>query len=152
MKKLIKDIINQSITLQHKFLEDYVNIIYDCANLIIETINNNNKILICGNGGSAADSQHFASELIVRFKSERKSISAIALTVDSSIITACANDYSFDTIFSRQIEGLGNPGDLLISITTSGNSKNIIEAHNTAQKLNMKSICLTGSEGGRVIK
>ena len=103
------------------------------SSILCNTIKSGNKIYICGNGGSAADAQHFAAELIVRYKNERKSIPCISLTTDTSIITACANDYSYDQIFSRQIEGLGSSGDLLIGISTSGNSQNIIEAFKSAK-------------------
>jgi len=105
-------------------------------------------VLICGNGGSAADSQHIAAELIGRFKKERKAIPALALTVDSSALTAIGNDYGFETIFSRQVEALATPNDAIVGISTSGNSKNIILALNLARKIGSKTIGFMGNDGG----
>lgn len=113
--------------------------------LVTATISNGNKILFCGNGGSAADCQHIAAEFIGRFKKERPSIGAIALTVDTSILTALGNDYGFDLVFSRQVEGLGKPGDLLVGITTSGNSPNVVKAMKKAREIGMKTVGMTGS-------
>jgi len=106
------------------------------------------KALACGNGGSAADSQHFAAELVGRFERERPGLPGIALTVDSSALTAIANDYDFDRVFSKQVEALGNQGDVLLAISTSGNSKNVIEAMKVAQARGMVVIALTGRDGG----
>ncbi len=108
------------------------------------------KILACGNGGSAGDAQHFAAELIGRFEAERQELAALALTTDSSIITAVANDYSFDQIFSRQVRGLGHAGDVLLAISTSGNSNNVIEAIKAAHEQEMHVIALTGKGGGHI--
>ena len=110
----------------------------------------NHKILSCGNGGSAADAQHFSSELLNRFESERPSLPAIALSTDSSTITAIGNDYHYNEIFSKQIKALGQPGDILLAITTSGNSKNILEALQAAHSRDVKVIVLTGKDGGEV--
>jgi len=118
------------------------------AQLSAETIQNGNKILIAGNGGSAADSQHIAAELVGRFKKERKGLAAIALTTDTSILTSVSNDYEFNQVFSRQVEALGNKGDLFIGISTSGNSKNIVQAINEAKEKQMINIGLTGATGG----
>ena len=118
------------------------------CDLIISTLRNGNKILLCGNGGSAADSQHIAAEFVVRYSKERRALPAIALTTDSSILTAHSNDYDFSTVFSRQLEALGNEGDCLIAISTSGNSTNIIEAVNVATNKGIKSIGMTGANGG----
>ena len=109
-----------------------------------------NKILLCGNGGSAADSQHIAAEFIGRFKLERESLAAIALTTDSSILTALANDYSYEAVFSRQLEGLGRTGDVLVAISTSGNSRNVIAAVHKAKQLGIKVVGLTGKSGGEL--
>lgn len=106
------------------------------------------KILLCGNGGSAADSQHIAAEFIARFKKERRSLPAIALTTDTSALTAIANDYSYDVVFSRQVEGLGEPGDILLAISTSGNSKSVLEAVKQAKKQQMLTLGFTGKDGG----
>jgi phosphoheptose isomerase len=106
------------------------------------------KALSCGNGGSAADAQHFAAELVGRFERERPGLPAVALTTDSSALTAIANDYDYDRVFSKQVEALGNEGDVLLAISTSGNSKNVIEAMKAAQARKLAVIALTGRDGG----
>jgi D-sedoheptulose 7-phosphate isomerase len=118
------------------------------AELIANTFKQGNKILLCGNGGSAADAQHIAAEFMVRYKAERIPLPAIALTTDTSILTAHANDYEFETVFSRQIMALAQKGDCLIAVSTSGNSKNIINAVISAKKNQCKTIALTGMTGG----
>ncbi|HEX7466829.1 MAG TPA: phosphoheptose isomerase [Usitatibacter sp.] len=110
------------------------------------------KVLSCGNGGSAADSQHFAAEMVGRFERERRGVPGIALTTDTSALTAIANDYGFDRVFSRQVEALGREGDFLLAISTSGNSKNVIEAIRAAQALDLVVIALTGRDGGAMGK
>jgi D-sedoheptulose 7-phosphate isomerase len=117
---------------------------------MFEALSSGKKILACGNGGSAADAQHFAAELVGRFERERKELPAIALTTDSSIITAIGNDYSFEVIFSKQVRALGQSGDILLAISTSGNSRNIIEAINSAHEKGMSIIALTGKDGGKI--
>ena len=119
---------------------------------IISAIKNGNKVILFGNGGSAADAQHIAAELIGRFKLERKSFPALALTTDSSILTSLSNDYSFDTVFSRQCEGLVKDGDVIIGISTSGNSKNVYDGLMTAKKFGGYAIGLLGNEGGNISK
>ena len=118
--------------------------------LITNQLRNGNKVLTCGNGGSAADAQHFAAELVVRYKLERPSIPAIALTTDTSIITASGNDYGFDHIFERQVGGLGREGDVLIAISTSGNSKNVELAVRKAKEIGLKTVGLLGKGGGKI--
>ena len=118
------------------------------AKVLLHALKNGKKILLCGNGGSASDSQHIAAELIARFKKDRRSLPALALTTDSSIITAVANDYDYNQIFARQIEGLGDEGDVLIAISTSGNSQNVIEAVQAAKEKNLTTVGLTGGNGG----
>jgi D-sedoheptulose 7-phosphate isomerase len=120
------------------------------ANLALQTLKNGNKILICGNGGSAADAQHFAAELTGRYKSERISLPAIALTTDTSAITAISNDYGYDEVFARQLSGVGNSGDLLIGISTSGNSTNILKALKIAKQKGIKTAGLSGKGGGEM--
>jgi len=120
--------------------------------LIIKSINNGNKIVLFGNGGSAADAQHMAAEFIGRFMKERKSFPAIALSTDSSIITAIGNDYSFEKVFSRQAESLVKKGDVIIAISTSGESKNILEGIKTSKKIGAKIISLTGENGIKMKK
>ena len=117
---------------------------------IIKTFQNGGKIMCMGNGGSAADSQHIAAEFIGRFQKERRSLAAIALTTDSSILTSLGNDYSFDVIFSRQIEGLGRRGDIVVAISTSGNSQDVIEGVKKAKSMEIKTISLTGCGGGKL--
>ena len=117
------------------------------AGEIAEAFKRGNKILLCGNGGSAADAQHIAAEFIGRFKLERKSLPAIALTTDSSILTAIGNDYAYDQVFSRQVEGLGRKGDILIAISTSGNSKNVLEAARRARAMGIQVFGFTGRSG-----
>ena len=115
---------------------------------LAEALKAGRKALACGNGGSAADSQHFAAEIVGRFERERPGMPAIALTVDTSALTAIANDYDFDRVFSRQVEALGQPGDVLLGISTSGNSKNVLEAMQAAQSRGLTVIALTGRDGG----
>jgi D-sedoheptulose 7-phosphate isomerase len=118
------------------------------SQIAIETLKNGNKILLCGNGGSAADAQHIAAELTGRYKSERRGLPGIALTTDSSALTAISNDYGYDRVFERQVEALANKGDLLICISTSGNSSNILSALKTAKALGCRTIGMSGRDGG----
>jgi D-sedoheptulose 7-phosphate isomerase len=111
---------------------------------------NNGKILACGNGGSAADAQHFSAELLNRFEKERPPLAAVALTTDTSTLTSIANDYDFDQVFSKQVRALGQPGDILLAISTSGNSPNVIEAIGAAHERELRVVALTGRGGGRV--
>lgn len=122
--------------------------IEQACELIVSTLGSGNKLMLCGNGGSAADSQHIAAEFVVRYSKERRALPAIALTTDTSILTAHSNDYDFSTVFSRQIEALGREGDCLIAISTSGNSANIIEAAKVAKLQGIKVIGMTGEDGG----
>lgn len=110
----------------------------------------NGRILACGNGGSAADAQHFAAELLNRFETERPGLAAIALTTDTSTLTSIANDYAFEQVFSKQVSALGQPGDVLLAISTSGNSRNVIAAVHAAQECGMKVVALTGHDGGAI--
>lgn len=117
---------------------------------MVASLVGNGKILACGNGGSAADAQHFAAELVGRFEMERHGLAAIALTTDTSIMTAVANDYGFKAIFERQVRALGQPGDVLLAISTSGNSPNVIEAIQAAQDNDLRIVALTGKGGGQI--
>ncbi|MDR0565295.1 MAG: phosphoheptose isomerase [Azoarcus sp.] len=112
----------------------------------------NGKILACGNGGSAADAQHFAAELINRFEMERPPLAAIALTTDSSVLTSIGNDYEFEQIFSKQVRAIGQPGDVLLAISTSGNSPNVIAAIEAAHEREMRIVALTGKSGGKILE
>ena len=120
------------------------------AQAMVDCLKGGGKILACGNGGSASDSQHFAAELVGRFERERAELAAIALTTDSSILTAVANDYSFDEIFSKQVRALGKPGDILFAISTSGNSNNVVAAIDAAHLKGMHVIGMTGRGGGKM--
>ena len=120
------------------------------AELLFNTLANDGKFLICGNGGSAADAQHFAAEMTGRFEKERMELAAIALTTDTSALTAIGNDYGFDHIFSKQVRALGRTGDVLVGNSTSGNSGNVIEAIHAAHENGMKVIALTGRDGGKI--
>ena len=122
--------------------------IADAAQALVTCLMNDGKILVCGNGGSAADAQHFAAELINRFEIERPALAAIALTTDSSVLTSIANDYDYTQIFSRQVRGLGMADDMLIAISTSGNSLYVVEAVHAAHERDMRVIAITGREGG----
>lgn len=151
----VKSIFTKSIRLKKQIIEKniFTQIIH-MSDAIHECLKKNGKLLICGNGGSAADAQHLAAELLVRLRPHinRKSLPALALAQDTSTITACGNDYSFDKIFSRMIEGIGNQNDILLCISTSGNSKNIINALKIAKKMKIKSLGFLGSNGGKAIK
>lgn len=118
-----------------------------------DTIEGGGKVLLCGNGGSAADAQHVATEFVVRLSArrERRALAAIALTTDTSLLTACANDYDFEQIFARQVEALGRPGDVLVGISTSGNSGNVIAAFAAAKACGMRTALFTGGDGGKLL-
>lgn len=131
-------------------MRHYIEDIRVVADICKNALNEGNKILFCGNGGSAADAQHLAAELVGRFVKERESLSAIALTTDTSILTAIANDYSYDDVFSRQVAGLGQAGDVLIGISTSGNSKNVVKAIELAKQKGLKTVAFTGEGGGKL--
>ena len=124
--------------------------IVQAAELLAERLRQGNKILVCGNGGSAADAQHFAAELVNRFEIERPGLAAIALTTDSSALTSIANDYAFEQIFARQVRALGRSGDVLLAISTSGHSPNVLVAIDAARELGMATLALTGRDGGRM--
>jgi D-sedoheptulose 7-phosphate isomerase len=124
--------------------------IADAVSALVGCITAGGKVLACGNGGSASDAQHFAAELVGRFERERPGLAAIALTVDTSILTAVANDYSFDVVFAKQVQALGQPGDVLLAMTTSGNSANVLAAIDAAHAKDMTVVALTGHQGGKV--
>jgi D-sedoheptulose 7-phosphate isomerase len=144
----IKQFFSASIETKMQAMEIISPAILNAASLMVEALLNEKKILSCGNGGSAGDAQHFSSELLNRFERERPPLPAIALTTDSSTLTSIANDYSYEEVFSKQIQALGKEGDILLAISTSGNSPNIIEAINIAHKRNMKVVMLDGRDGG----
>jgi len=124
--------------------------IADAVSALVGCITAGGKVLACGNGGSASDAQHFAAELVGRFERERPGLAALALTTDTSILTAVANDYSFEAVFAKQVQALGAPGDVLLAMTTSGNSANVLAAVDAAHAKDMTVVALTGHQGGKV--
>ena len=145
----IKDIINDHILTVNNLL-DLSDLIEEICYLSLKTIQNGNTILLCGNGGSASDSIHISSELVGKFEKKREAISSISLSSNISNITAIANDFGFEHIFSRQIEAIGKKGDLLIAISTSGNSQNILNAINYAKLNGLNVVAMTGEDGGKI--
>jgi D-sedoheptulose 7-phosphate isomerase len=141
---------HDSANVKTRLAESVARSIAGAANALVAALKAGNKVLICGNGGSAADSQHFAAELVGRFERERRNLPAIALTTDTSAITAIANDYSFEQVFSRQVAALGREGDVLIAISTSGNSPNVLKAMEVAHAEGLVVIALTGRNGGKM--
>ncbi len=151
MQQRIKYIADQfalSASIKEDFGSKKAAKIYETAQSMISCLEAGGKLLICGNGGSAADSQHFAAEMVGRLRYDRAPIAAIALTTDSSNLTAIGNDYSFDDVFQRQVEAFGSPGDVLVGLSTSGNSMNVIKAVKSAKKKTIKTIALLGRDGG----
>ncbi len=149
MEKQIISALEEGVRLGEN-LKELTPVIAKSSRMIIDCHKSGGKVMICGNGGAAADSQHIAAELVGRFKRERRALAAIALSTDSSILTSLANDYSFDRVFSRQVEALGSPGDLLILISTSGNSANLVEAARAAKDAEIGTMALLGRDGGKV--
>lgn len=149
MKALIEQHIQQSLAAKQAILDagDCLDSIENGARMCRKALGQGSKILIAGNGGSAADAQHIAAELVGRFEKERAGMAAIALTTDTSALTAIANDYGYQRVFARQLEALGNKGDVFIGISTSGNSGNIVEAVKVAKDKGLHTICLTGNGG-----
>ncbi len=147
-ERLVRQVLGESTRV--KLALDPAPIAY-AADLMRDAVLNGKKVLLCGNGGSAADAQHIAAELVGRFVIERRPLAAIALTTDTSALTAIANDYGYEHVFSRQVEALGNDGDILIAITTSGTSKNVVAAVEVARKRGMKVIALTGAKGAAFV-
>ena len=139
----------ENSNLKKELAENYSEKIEECVNLILNSLKNNKKILLAGNGGSATQASHIAAEFTGKYKLERKALPAIALTTDLAAITAIANDYGFEKIFERQIEAIGQEDDVLIALSTSGNSQNIINAVEKAKKMKIKVIGLLGKDGGK---
>ncbi len=152
MTKKIEDIIRASIDVKQQLVSDesMLNNLTKCVELIVTAFKNGNKVLFCGNGGSAADAQHLAAEFSGRFYTDRDALPAEALHVNTSYLTAVANDYSYDVVYSRLIQGIGKKGDVLVGLSTSGNSINIVKAFETAKQKGMSTIGFTGSTGGKM--
>jgi len=150
MSSIIKQSIEASIEVKRKLLhsDEVLSAIHDVAACCVGLYQNDNKVLLAGNGGSAADAQHIAAELVGRYGFDRPSLSAFALTTDTSALTAIGNDYGYDRVFSRQLEGVGRRGDLFIGISTSGNSKNLIHAFEVAKEKQITTVALVGRDGG----
>jgi D-sedoheptulose 7-phosphate isomerase len=144
----VKKLFKASLDTKQKALEVLPDSIAQAASLIVQSLLSDGKVLSCGNGGSAGDAQHFSSELLNRFERERPSLPAIALTTDTSTLTSIANDYSYNEVFSKQVRALGRPGDVLLAISTSGNSRNVLEAIKVAHQREMNIVALTGRDGG----
>lgn len=152
MKEIIAKSYKDSIYCKEAFFKQNLPMIIQSAELVADTFKAGNKLLICGNGGSAADAQHLAAEFVNRFVIERPPLPAIALSTDTSTITSIGNDYTFDQIFSKQIKAIGKEGDALLAISTSGDSKNVILAVKVARDMGIKTIGLTGKGGGNMAK
>ena len=152
IEKKISASFRESVDAKQATLKTEKQKIIQAADLMFKAISSGNKIMSCGNGGSAADSQHFIAELVNRFEVERDPIAAISLTTDTSILTAVSNDYSYNEIFSKQVQALGQPGDVLVAISTSGNSENILAAVRAAKKKRITTILLTGITNGIINK
>jgi D-sedoheptulose 7-phosphate isomerase len=146
----VKELARASIRAKEQFFEERADDVVRAAELMIAALRSGRKILLFGNGGSAADAQHLAAELVNRYRRARPALAALALTTDTSILTAIANDASFEEVFSRQIEALGEPGDVAIAISTSGRSPNVVRAVETARRLGLRTIGLLGRDGGLV--
>jgi len=150
LENMIRDELNAHKNTIEATINSLIPIIKEASKLMVDTLKKGNKILLCGNGGSASDAQHIAAELTGRYKKERRGLAGIALNTDTSAITAISNDYGYESVFSRQVEALANRGDLLIGISTSGNSKNILFALEEAKTLGCKTIGLSGNSGGEM--
>ena len=146
----IEELFSASISVKQASITKLKSPIAKASGLIIQSLKNQGKILACGNGGSAADAQHFSSELLNRFERERRGLAAVALTTDSSTLTSIANDYGYEQIFSKQVLALGNKMDILLAITTSGNSSNVIAAIDAAHQKGISVIALSGKDGGKL--
>jgi len=152
VEKIVKEILNESIRVKKKIVDDpsLLSQINQISSIIIEAYRRKKKVILFGNGGSAADAQHIAGELVNRLHLEREALPAIALTTDSSVLTSIANDYDYSRIFARQVEALAKEGDVVIGISTSGGSSNVIEAVKTAKEKGAKTVGFTGKKGGKL--
>ncbi len=152
MQGMIQQAFKDGIALRQQCMTELPDTLLAAANIMVACLQQGGKILACGNGGSAADAQHFAGELVNRFEMNRPGLAAIAMTHDASVITSIANDFSFEQIYARQIEALGRAGDVLLAISTSGRSPNVLQAVQQAQRQQMPVIALTGKDGGALCR
>jgi D-sedoheptulose 7-phosphate isomerase len=148
MKQRLQKILEDSISAQKQAFESNFEAVDKLVAAMIKAFESGHRVFFCGNGGSAADSQHIAAEFIGRFQKERKALPAIALTTDTSVLTCLANDYGYDVVFSRQLEGLAHPGDILVGLSTSGKSVNVLKAFEKARQMRVLTVALTGHDGG----
>jgi D-sedoheptulose 7-phosphate isomerase len=150
MENILRRSLADSITAKEDFYRDHRQKLFQLVDWVVACFRAGNKLMICGNGGSAADAQHLAAEFVNRFLIDRAPLPALALTTDTSILTSVGNDFSYDDIFAKQVEALGKSGDILLGISTSGNSPNVVRAVDTAKKLGIRTVVLTGGSGGRL--
>ena len=152
MRERIKDILLESIQVKEEILRNQIGQIAQIAQLMIDCLKKDGKVIVFGNGGSASDSQHIAAELVGRFKKDRSALAGIALTTNTSILTSLANDYGYDVVFSRQVEALGKKNDVVLGISTSGKAKNVALGIKQAKKMGIKTVALSGGDGGDIVK
>ena len=152
MRERIKDILLESIQVKEEILRSQIGSIVEIAELMIDCLKKDGKVIVFGNGGSASDSQHIAAELVGRFKKDRSALAGIALTVNTSVITSLANDYGYDVVFSRQVEALGKKNDVVLGISTSGKARNVALGIKQAKKMGIKTVALSGGDGGEIVK
>jgi D-sedoheptulose 7-phosphate isomerase len=152
MRERIKDILLESIQVKEEILRNQTGQIAEIAQLMIDCLKKDGKVIVFGNGGSASDSQHIAAELVGRFKKDRSALAGIALTTNTSILTSLANDYGYDVVFSRQVEALGKKNDVVLGISTSGKAKNVALGIKQAKKMGIKTVALSGGDGGEIVK
>jgi D-sedoheptulose 7-phosphate isomerase len=142
--------LDESVRVKRRIVEEHLSTLEGIARVLINALRAGRKILVCGNGGSAADSQHIAGELVSKFRRQRRALPSVALTTDTSILTSIGNDFGFEDVFSRQVEALGEEGDVLLAISTSGNSPNVLKAVRTAKEMGITTVGFTGEDGGRM--
>ena len=152
MRERIKDILLESIQVKEEILRNQIDQICEIAQIMIDCLKKDGKVIVFGNGGSASDSQHIAAELVGRFKRDRSALAGIALTTNTSILTSLANDYGYDVVFTKQVEALARKNDLVVGISTSGKAKNVILGIKQAKKMGVKTVVLTGGDGGELAK
>ncbi len=152
MRDRIKDILLESIQVKEELLRTSIGKIIEITDMITDSFKKNGKVILFGNGGSASDSQHLAAELVGRFKKDRRALPAIALTTNTAILTSLANDYGYEIVFAKQVEALGQKNDVAIGISTSGKAKNVVLGIKQAKKMGLKTIALTGTDGGELAK
>ena len=152
MRERIREIILDSIQIKEELLKNNISQILQISEIVIDSIKKGGKLIVFGNGGSASDAQHITAELVGRFKKDRPALAALALTTNTSIITALANDFGYETVFSRQLEALAGKLDVALGISTSGKAKNVALGFKQARKMGLKTIALTGGDGGELVK